>query len=86
MEKTKDRSVPDGSDKNESKSAALLILIFSLPILQHYHIHQNAPLSSTSPDMKWSQWGSRGGWRRSRGRAPQGSSQKPNLGYISKLK
>ena len=30
--------------KNELKSAASLILTFSLPILQHYHIHQNAPL------------------------------------------
>ena len=29
--------------KNELKSAASLILTFSLPILQHYHIHQNAP-------------------------------------------
>ena len=29
--------------KNELKPAASLILTFSLPILQHYHIHQNAP-------------------------------------------
>ena len=29
--------------KNELKSATSLILTFSLPILQHYHIHQNAP-------------------------------------------
>jgi len=31
--------------KIELKSAASLILTFSLPILQHYHIHQNAPTS-----------------------------------------
>ena len=29
--------------KNELKSAASLILTFSLPILHHYHNHQNAP-------------------------------------------
>ena len=29
--------------KNELKSAASLILTFSLLILQHYYIHQNAP-------------------------------------------
>merc|ERR1711978_620679 len=29
--------------KNELKSAASLILTFSLQIFQHYHIHQNAP-------------------------------------------
>ena len=29
--------------KNELKSAASLILTFSLPILHHYQIHQNAP-------------------------------------------
>ena len=33
--------------KNELKSAASLILTFSLPILQYYHIHQNAPKVST---------------------------------------
>ena len=31
------------NSKNELKSAASLMLTFSLPILQHYHIHQNAP-------------------------------------------
>ena len=30
--------------KNELKSATSLILTFSQPILQHYHIHQNAPV------------------------------------------
>ena len=38
---------PGGCNKykkeNELKSAASLILTFSLPILHHYHIHQNAP-------------------------------------------
>ena len=34
--------------KNELKSAASLILTFSLPILQHYHIHQNAPPRTTT--------------------------------------
>ena len=29
--------------KNELKSAASLILTFYQPILQHYHIYQNAP-------------------------------------------
>ena len=36
--------------KNELKSAASLILTFSLPILQHYHIHQNAPTLGTILD------------------------------------
>ena len=33
--------------KNELKSAASLIFTFSLPISQHYHIHQNAPAGRT---------------------------------------
>ena len=33
--------------KNELKSAASLILTFSLPILHHYHIHQNAPYDTS---------------------------------------
>ena len=44
--------------KNELKSAASLILIFSLPILHHYHIHQNAPgvsdlLTRQGNDQTW---------------------------------
>ena len=41
--------------KNELKSAASLILTFSLPILQHYHIHQNAP-SGHLPRLLHSVW------------------------------
>ena len=37
--------------KNELKSATSLILTFSLPILQHYHIHQNAPATRISGEL-----------------------------------